>query len=40
VVFGLDNETLVALECSSKGLAEHCWPKYMGTLGQSGASIR
>ncbi|MCG8585270.1 MAG: PQQ-binding-like beta-propeller repeat protein [Pirellulales bacterium] len=37
VVFGLDNETLVALQCSSKGLAGGIWPKYMGTLEQSGS---
>ncbi|WP_197443284.1 PQQ-binding-like beta-propeller repeat protein [Lignipirellula cremea] len=30
VVFGLDNGTLVSLYCSSQGLAEGGWPKYMG----------
>jgi outer membrane protein assembly factor BamB len=38
VVFGLDNETLVALECSSQGIAIAGWPKYMGSLDQSGVS--
>jgi len=36
VVFGLDNGTLVALQCASEKIAEGGWPKYMGTLGQSG----
>jgi len=36
VVFGCDNGTLVAVQCSSQGLASGGWPKYMGTLGQSG----
>ena len=38
VVFGLDNETLVALECSSQGVVTAGWPKYMGTLSQSGTT--
>jgi len=38
VAFGLDNETLVVLKCSSKGLASAGWPKIGGTLGQSGLS--
>ncbi|MCE9545242.1 MAG: PQQ-binding-like beta-propeller repeat protein [Planctomycetia bacterium] len=36
LVFGLDTGTLVALACSSPGVATGGWPKYMGTLGQSG----
>jgi len=36
LAFGLDNETLVVLKCSSKGLAESGWPKIARTLGQSG----
>jgi outer membrane protein assembly factor BamB len=36
VVFGLDDETLVALKCSSTGLAAAGWPKLGRTLGQSG----
>ncbi len=35
---GLDNETLVVLECSSKTLAEQGWPKIARTLGQSGTA--
>jgi outer membrane protein assembly factor BamB len=38
VAFGLDNETLVVLKCSSKGLAEAGWPKIGKTLGQCGLS--
>ena len=34
--FGLDNETLLVLECSSQGLAEEGWPKIARTLGQCG----
>jgi len=30
LVFGLDNGTLVCLNCSSKKTAEEGWPKYMG----------
>ncbi len=36
VAFGLDNETLVVLECSSGGLAAEGWPKIGRTLGQTG----
>ena len=36
LAFGLDNETLVVLECSSNGLAEGGWPKIGKTLGQCG----
>ena len=36
VAFGLDNETLIALKCTSKGLAQAGWPKIGGTLGQCG----
>jgi len=33
---GLDNETLVVLECGSQGLAPAGWPKLGRTLGQCG----
>jgi outer membrane protein assembly factor BamB len=36
VAFGLDDQTLVVLQCSSTGLATSGWPKFAGTLGQSG----
>jgi outer membrane protein assembly factor BamB len=36
LAFGLDNETLVVLRCSSGGLAPGGWPKIGRTLGQSG----
>jgi outer membrane protein assembly factor BamB len=36
VAFGLDDDTLVVLECSSEGLAETGWPKIGQTLGQTG----
>lgn len=36
VAFGLDDGTLIALKCSSKGLAESGWPKIGRTLGQCG----
>jgi outer membrane protein assembly factor BamB len=36
VAFGLDDETLVVLRCSSQGLAQDGWPKIGRTLGQSG----
>jgi len=36
VAFGLDDETLMVLKCSSKALAEGGWPKIGGTLGQCG----
>jgi outer membrane protein assembly factor BamB len=38
LAFGLDNETLVVLECSSQGLAAAGWPKVRRTRGQSGAA--
>jgi outer membrane protein assembly factor BamB len=38
LAFGLDNETLVVLRCSSAGLAASGWPKIAGNLGQSGLS--
>ena len=37
VIFGADNGTLVGLNCTSKSVAADGWPKYMGTLGQSGS---
>jgi len=40
VAFGLDNETLVVLKCSSRGLAPSGWPKIGGTLGQCGLSSK
>jgi outer membrane protein assembly factor BamB len=36
LAFGLDNERLVVLECTSEGLAAEGWPKIGCTLGQSG----
>lgn len=36
LAFGLDNESLVVLDCSSGGLAAEGWPKVGRTLGQSG----
>jgi len=36
VAFGLDNEMLIVLKCSSQGLAEGGWPKIGGTLAQCG----
>ena len=36
VAFGLDNETLMVLKCSSQGLAQTGWPKIGGSLGQCG----
>ena len=36
LAFGLDNETLVVLDCSSGGLAAEGWPKVCRTLGQNG----
>jgi outer membrane protein assembly factor BamB len=36
VAFGLDNQTLVVLRCSSRGLAAAGWPKLGRTLGQNG----
>lgn len=38
VVFGTDRGDLVALCCDSHGLLKGGWPKYMGSLGQSGRS--
>jgi outer membrane protein assembly factor BamB len=38
LVFGTDSGTLVGLNCESKALAAAGWPKYMGTLGQSGTA--
>jgi len=35
VAFGLDDETLMALNCSSSSLAPGVWPKFGRTLGQS-----
>ena len=32
LIFGLDNGTLVGLQCSSRSLASSTWPKYMGNL--------
>jgi outer membrane protein assembly factor BamB len=36
VAFGVDNETLIVLKCSSAGLAAEGWPKIGRTRGQSG----
>ena len=36
LAFGLDDDTLVVLECSSGGLAAEGWPKIARSLGQSG----
>ena len=36
LAFGLDNETLVVLKCSSQGLSAEGWPKISRTLEQSG----
>ena len=36
VAFGLDDDTLVVLRCSSKGLSPAGWPKFGRTLGQTG----
>jgi outer membrane protein assembly factor BamB len=36
VAFGLDDDTLVVLRCSSQGLSPNGWPKFRRTLGQSG----
>ena len=36
LAFGLDNETLLVLECSSKGLAKEGWPKIGRNGGQNG----
>ncbi len=37
VAFGLDNQTLIVLRCSSPGLATSGWPKFGGGLGQRGS---
>jgi len=37
VVFGTDSGALVALQSTSQSIASEGWPKYMGTLGQSGS---
>jgi outer membrane protein assembly factor BamB len=36
VAFGLDDDTLVVLKCSSKSLANNGWPKLRRTMEQSG----
>ncbi len=36
VAFGLDNETLVVIECTSSALAPNGWPKIGRTSEQSG----
>ena len=36
LAFGLDDDTLVVLKCSSGGLAQDGWPKVARDLGQSG----
>jgi outer membrane protein assembly factor BamB len=38
LAFGLDDDTLVVVECSSRGLAREGWPKIGHTLGQSGVA--
>jgi outer membrane protein assembly factor BamB len=38
LAFGLDDDTLVVLECSSSALASEGWPKIGRTLGQSGVA--
>lgn len=38
LAFGLDDDTLVVVRCSSTGLSPGAWPKIAGTLGQSGLS--
>jgi hypothetical protein len=37
LVFGLDTGGLIALECASRRLAGGIWPKYRGSLTQSGS---
>lgn len=39
VAFGLDNDTLVVLRCSAKGLSPAGWPKYRRTTSQSGGDL-
>jgi hypothetical protein len=36
LAFGLDNETLLVLDCPSQGLAKEGWPKLGRTRGQCG----
>ena len=36
VAFGLDDDTLVVLECSSRAIAAEGWPRFGGTSGQAG----
>ncbi len=36
LAFGLDDDTLVVLECSARGLAAQGWPKIARNLGQTG----
>ena len=36
LAFGLDNDSLAVLDCSSAGLAAEGWPKFGRTLGQNG----
>ncbi len=36
LAFGLDNDSLVVLDCSSGGLAAEGWPKFGRSLGQNG----
>jgi len=38
IAFGLEDETLIVLECDSPGLADGVWPKLGRTLAQSGLS--
>ena len=39
LAFGLDDDTLVVLECSSAGLAAEGWPKIARRAGQSGLAV-
>jgi len=36
LAFGIDNENLIVLECSSQSIAQTGWPKIAGTLAQNG----
>jgi outer membrane protein assembly factor BamB len=40
VIFGTDRGDIVALACSSSGLAKSGWPKFLGTAAQSGMTPR
>lgn len=40
VAFGLDDGSLVFLECSSTQVRARCWPKFLGSLHQSGLADR